>query len=95
MARVNSDKTKKQILSKAKQRLKDQDFPNKDERIRPRENVFISDKSVADSAQALIGVFLGRYEVFQGVKRETGCLVTYLSVNFKFTYCIDLFVSHC
>jgi hypothetical protein len=51
---------KKKVLSKARQRLKEQDFPNREEKICPRENVLISDKSLADSAEALIGVFLGR-----------------------------------
>ena len=67
VAGPNSNTKKKQILSKARQRLKDQDLPNKDERVRPRENVFISDKSLADSDEALIGVFLGRYAWSQGV----------------------------
>jgi len=71
VAGPNSKSKKKQILSKARQRLNDQALPKKDERIRPRENVFISDKSLADSAEALIGVFLGRYELSHRVKGVT------------------------
>ena len=52
---------KRAILKKARQRLAEQNLPDKNDRIRPRENVFISDKSFADSGEALIGVFLAKW----------------------------------
>jgi hypothetical protein len=39
-----------------------QAFPGKGERLAPRDHVLISDKSIADSTEALIGLFLARSE---------------------------------
>ena len=51
---------KTKLLEEARQRLKKKESPTGTERIKPREHILISDKSLADSGEALIGVFLAR-----------------------------------
>ena len=53
------ENTKEKLFKEARKLIKTSQLPGKD-RICPRQNVLISDKSFADSAEALIGVFLAR-----------------------------------
>ena len=56
-----SDESKSELLSLARGRLGQEGFVLKaEDKVCPRENVLISDKSLADSAEALIGLFLSR-----------------------------------
>ena len=56
-----SDEGKSKLLRLARGRLRDEGFVIKaEDKVFPRENVLISDKSLADSAEALIGLFLSR-----------------------------------
>ena len=61
---IFSDSCKNKLIEEARKRLKKSELPLNTERVRPRENVFISDKSLADSGEALIGVFLARFVPF-------------------------------
>ena len=51
--------SKEKLFKEARRLLRSNELPGRD-RLCPRQNVLISDKSFADSAEALIGVFLAR-----------------------------------
>ena len=56
-----SDEAKKKVFKLVRDRLHQEYAPPASERVCTRQCIYISDKSLADSAEALIGLFLYRF----------------------------------